>query len=204
MKLRKTNNPKTIATLLVLSPLAAHAAITLTFAQVGSDVIATTSGSAVLPGANVLSNDFPGLAGSEAFNNSLNARADGDIYDIYFSGTAMVSLLIAPPDAGSIETNGFGYADSMLLVGDHTLIPGSFWTPQQTFRWSNQSLANMFGGTAPAETKTVYRFANWEAAGLPSENRIDFAFATIPEPSSMLLIPLSGLLLWIRRRSSSK
>ena len=202
MKIAKISSPKAVATLLVLSPIAAQAAITLTFSQVGPNVIAIASGSAVLPGAGVLSNDFPGLGGSEAFNNSLNARADGDIYDIYFSGTATVSLLIVAPDAGSIETNGFGYADSMLLVGDHTLVPGSFWTPQQTFTWTNQSLTDIFGGVAPTETKTVYRFANWEATGLPSENRIDFAFAAIPEPSSVLLIALSSSLFLIRRRSS--
>lgn len=202
MKLTKKSIPKIITILLMVSPIAAQAAITLTFSQVGANVIATTSGTATLPGANVLSNDFAGSAGTEAFNNSLNARADGDVYDIYFSGTSLTSFLTTAPDAGSIENNGWGYADRMLLVGDQTLSPGSLWTPQQTFTWTNQNLTTIFSGTTPTATRTVYTFSNWGPTGLPSENRIDFVFGAVPEPSSLLLISLSSSLLLIRRRSS--
>jgi hypothetical protein len=185
-----------------LHPL--RAAITFTFTESGGNVYATSSGSATLPSAAFL------LGNNITVNsNFLGGNGDqftsyviGNTLDFYTGGTSYDSGLRVAMDVSSIETNGLGWvggapASDILHVGDETAASGSLWTPSKTYVWTNKTIASIFeNGIAPSGTRTVYTFANYNES---TENRIDFSFDAVPEPSRALLIGLAGFALLLRR-----
>ncbi len=155
------------------------AAIIFSFSEVGANVEASISGSAVLP-LVVQNNDSLSLGNfSLGADNQLDSGVSGDIVDIYGGGTFFSSGLNGAPDVSTGESNRISYNTTLLIVSDENLAPGATISPTGTFTWTGTTIDALFA--APDKgigTYTVYQFSNYDATLAP-ENRIDFAFPAV-------------------------
>ncbi|MDB4618157.1 PEP-CTERM sorting domain-containing protein [Akkermansiaceae bacterium] len=163
----------------------ANAAILITFKEVGGDVIATTSGSIVVPNTQSLNSSGTFLAGSP---NRLS-HLSGNI-DRYSGGTFSGDLAISKiPSSGSGTT--FGIEDSLIYF-DASAVPGSTYTPTTTWTWSGETISSIGLDPSVSLPLTVYTASNGETVSIIA-----------PEPSSALLSGLGALgLAVIRRRKT--
>jgi hypothetical protein len=172
----------------------AQAVVLITFAQDGSNVTATLSGSLRLPeAADRLFND-----NNAAFDNvmgtttSLFAGKTGAPFgDIYGFGQAFASGLSQSPDSFSGPFS-FGYnGPSLTVVGSSS--PEGTVTPTGTWTWNNTTLAGIGLGSLTTTPVVVYETG---AADRPDTIR----FVAVPEPSTALLGLGASALLFRRRR----
>lgn len=173
------------ATLITFASLAggANAALLITFEEVGGDVIATTSGSLVVPASPDVNFSGNFLVGGD---NSLSYLTGN--FNLYYGGTFGGMSISLTPSSGSGST--FGIEASAIYL-DSTAAVGSSYTPATTWTWSGQTLSSIGLSSLTSSPTTVYTAKNGSTVSI----------ASIPEPSSTLLLGFgAGSFLVLRRR----
>jgi hypothetical protein len=152
-----------------------HAGVVVTFRQIGSDVVASTSGSITTPGGL-----NAGIATEETYsaNPFSLLYLNGNFKAVFFFATNFQSGLSGAPNTASGDH--FGYNGTDLYVADHVNV-NSEYSPNTTWTWTNRTLAGIGLGSLSSTPQVVWA-GNWGGAG----NTI--SFAAIPEPCSGLLL----------------
>lgn len=164
-----------------------HAGVVVTFRQIGSDVVASTSGSITTPGGL-----NAGIASEETYsaNPFSLLYLNGNFKAVFFFATNFQSGLSGAPDTASGDH--FGYNGADLYVADHVNV-NSEYSPNTTWTWTNRTLAGIGLGSLSSTPQVVWA-GNWGGAG----NTI--SFAAIPEPRGGLLLVGSLACGILRRR----
>ena len=175
---------KTLATLLLTGNLS-QAAVIWNFAQVGNDVVATPTGSIIVPSVDSFLINATFVSGSSL----VLINQDGDVA-LRFGGTSTSTSLNADPTTGSGDN--FGH-DGNTLGTPVSAADGSTFAPNATLTWENTTIAGIGLGSLSASPLLAHTTSNGET--------ISYALS-VPEPSSALLVSL-GLFagLSCRRRS---
>jgi hypothetical protein len=170
----------------------AQAAYTLTLEQVGSNVVATGSGTLDLAGLTFLSS-ATGVSGM--------TPADGEIT----VGAVPTSLVIYRLVTGPMSFGGGGVTNASIGSGDNVGIDGldenlrvptgyvSGATLSSSATWDGQTLASL--GVSPG----VYVWT-WEPLATATDDSftLDAVAATVPEPASLALLALPlGLVMFV-------
>lgn len=192
-----TRSPRSILaagafTLLSLSD-SAQAVVLVTFAQSGSNVTATLSGSLRLPtfASRFVDEGSPSPYAVLGSTDSLSATVAPDLIDVYL-GTHFSSGLNQNPDSFS-DLVSFGYAGLFLIVNS-TIEPSSTIMPTGFWQWNNKTLADIGLDYLTTTPVIVY-----ETGGSVRTDTIQFV-AAVPEPSSAALLGLGAATLAFRRR----
>ena len=195
------NTPRNLLIAGALSLLAlsncTQAVVIVTFAQSGSNVTATLSGSLNLPPVGDRFFDdsnaaFDNVSGS---TTSLFAGKTGAPFgDIYGSGLSFSSGISQNPDSFNGPFS-FGYTNTFLTVEGSSL-PGGTVTPTGTWTWNNTTLAGIGLGSLTTTPLIVY-----QAAGAGKDT---IQFAAVPEPSASVLLGLGATALLLRRRRQGR
>lgn len=172
---------------------AAQAVVLVTFSQSGNDVIATLSGSLLLPqdSDRNLDDSLGALDASGTINSLYYLFSSPATYDEYTNGQSFASGLSQTPNSFSGSV-GFGYALEYVLV-EGSSSPGDTITPTGTWTWNNTTLAAIGLGSLTTTPVIVHRLAP------SSDDTIQFV-STVPEPSSSVLLGLGATALVFRRR----
>jgi len=173
-----------VASSLVL-PNVAQAAVIFTFAQVGNNVVATTSGSITLPDEVSFTFTYTATTNNNGqlyyVNGSTDAYGGG-----YFQDTGMF------PSTFTATGDVFSYAGDVLYVPSGLYLPGSVVTPHSTYTWANVLLSDLFTPDLTTTPLLVYEASNG------GNNSISFVAA--PEPTRALLLAFGALGLLMRRK----
>lgn len=164
----------------------ANAAIVITFEETGGNVIATTSGSILLPPVI----DFNFSHSSYVANGSdkrLTYLRTGTA-NVYTDGVHGAMPLTTRPTSGSGATFGIEFGQ---MYTDSAVSSGSMYSPVTTWIWNSHTLASIGLGSLTSSPTVVYT----------SSNNQTVSIAAIPEPSISLLFGISALALASRRRS---
>ena len=180
MKLKHTKVAILAATLITFGSLAGEAdgAITITFEETGGDVIASTSGSVVVPSTTLVNFSGTFLVGTA---NRLS-WLDGNI-DRYSGGSFGGLTLSLVPTSGSGDA--FGIEDEFIYF-EAPVGVGTTYTPTTTWTWTGQTLSSIGLGSLSTSPTLVYTADNGETVSI-------VAASAVPEPSSALLFGLGAL-----------
>lgn len=175
----------------------AGAAVTITFSQIGSDVVATTSGSIIVPSSPSVTRRH-NESGIGIFSmNSLSHAATGSTRSREFGNQASPNLGtffshgLSSPAPTSSSGDTFGYRGRTLFLPTN-LSAGEEFFPNTTFVWAGQTLPDLHLAGLVNESTLVYIADNGET--------ITFAFNAIPEPTSIALLGASAVGILFRRR----
>jgi len=169
----------------LVCPAITQSAVLYTFAQVGNDVVATPSGSLIIP-----EDVSPYDGGSQ---HSVSVVANGLAYwsgnvQVYWDGySEILGLDSSVPVLGTGET--FGFRSDALYLPEGTS-PGESYTPTAVFRWTDTTLGELFS-SLPLTSMVMHTTRNGET--------ISF-IAAAPEPSRALLLAFGALGLLMRRK----
>lgn len=209
MKIKNTNNlgrfPKSLKVAGMIGALAlansAQAGVIWLFEETGTGgsllTTATAYGSfsidVVSDGTNYYTE---GVGGNSADLSTLG----GSLRLLTGAGSSTATTLATPPTSGT----GTFAASYTRLVWDpahgNTLLAGTdigsangVVTPSVTWAAGN-TIADIFGGTAPTTNITA-----WTLSGGAASDTVQYAFSSVPEPSSSSLLIFGGLALLTRR-----
>lgn len=162
-----------------------HAVVIIYFEQKGGDVIATTTGSIIVP--NTYDLTFSGNFAQANANSLLLTTSDTDRYRF---GT---SLGIGPTvNPSSTSGTSFGFDQDALFV-PATTAARSFFTPDTQWTWFSTDLASIGLGALTSDPTTAYTTPFGEDV---------IRFAVVPEPSSAMLLSIASFfILGARRRN---
>jgi len=173
---------------LVVSAVQVRASVTIFFEEIGGNVVATTSGSFLVPTDSPLSSGSGTsfMAIGDQFYN-LNGS-----YNEWFASSMSSTLINQNATSASGDTFGFGEIISLFLPAG--LTPGTSYTPNTTWTWDSMSLSDIGLGALTTTPEEVF-------AGPGSVDTISIAKA-VPEPSTVLLLTggLAGLAALRRKR----
>lgn len=198
MKLRKHTIALAAAACTLLNPNAAQAAVTVTFEQVGPNVVATWAGS-LNPGTFL----GDGIFAVQRLDSNVRHLYVNDIGtgDVWTGGTAedrgpfggvMTSYTSGAPGGGSFgfDNTDFYFGGLDNDIADQTVI--TFDGGAYTMVWANKTLISL---GADSFNNTL---AWTSAAG--GTNTISYTTVPVPEPSAALLAACGALGLLRRRR----
>ncbi|MGA0899872.1 MAG: PEP-CTERM sorting domain-containing protein [Luteolibacter sp.] len=179
---------------LFLSGTAAKAAVTITFEQVGADVVATTSGS-ISAGWSTNGNQLSSTGGTAILSNiAVRAQTGGsrwtatDDFWTYTATSAPTSFI-----GGTATGDTFGYSSGNNFYTPTGVAEGEAFTPNTTMTWTGQTLDSLFGNNPPYTPTVVFTLDNADTISI----------VAVPEPSTIALV--SGVmvigLVMIRRRN---
>jgi hypothetical protein len=176
--------------------LAAPAAITIQFAQVGNDVVATGLGSANITGLTNLTPDP--LTGSqvnlEASSGNFRGGATGVNFTIY-SGISGPANFGPGTSGNNIPTSVSGDYFGLTAFNGRLFVPGGYVSGtalSNTATWTNRTLANL--GLSPVGSSFTYTWGS-------GANADSLTVAVVPEPSSALLVGLGAVCVALMRRN---
>lgn len=158
----------------------ANAAIIIQFKEIGGNVVATTTGSLVVP--NTLAATPFSAGASRAGVDHIYTRFGN--FSIYNGGTNSGFTLNSSDFSGTGSVFGISGGDIYL----NNTPSGEVYTPNTTWTWLSKDLNAVGQGSLTSTPITVYTASNGETV----------SFALIPEPSSAILLGF-GLLLLNRR-----
>ena len=175
----------------------AEAVVLVTFSQSGNDVVATLSGSLLLPqdSDRNLDDSLGALDASGTTNSLYYLFSSPATYDEYTNGQSFASGLSQTPNSFSGSV-GFGYAFEYILV-EGSSSPGGTLSPTGTWTWNNTTLAAIGLGSLMSTPVIVHRMA------FSSDDTIQFV-STVPEPSSSVLLGLGATALLFQRRRQGR
>ena len=178
------------AACMLLGVNASQAAVTLTFEQSGSNVIATWSGDYDLP---AISQSSPAhLAAGSAAASGRALVLDGDAYRLSFGGVASVTSVVET--YGSFTGDTFGFNGSSLSFPEG--VSGTY-SPVGTMTFANTTLAAM--GADSFSNTLAYSGSN----NVGGSSEIRFTTSAVPEPTSALLCGLGAFAMATRRRRNA-
>ena len=149
-----------------------ESAVLITFDEVGNDVVATTSGTFIVPPiVDRTFTEFQTTSGSATgfawFDGTFNRYGGG-------SATETTLLFAADTASGSV----FGYGGSQFFFAPESQPQGSVYTPITTWTWNSTNIDALFAGGLNTTALIVFEASNGET--------ISFVNA-VPEPSSLHL-----------------
>jgi len=189
MKIKHTKVAALASTLITFGSLTggAEAAVIINFEELGGGVIATTSGSIVVP--NTFANNFSGTVNATDPDTFLYATGSVDRY------TGGTNPSVGPTiQANTASGSTFGFDVSSFYVAASTPV-GSSYTPNTTWTWTSADLASI--GLGSLDSTPTLAFTTSEG------DTISFTATTVPEPSSAFLLGLGALGLVSRRKRSA-
>ncbi len=186
-KKSKTINLAILSTLLGLG--VSEAAVTLTFAEVGSNVTATWSGVFDIPSFDRTDN----ASNSAVAGSGSSYGLSGGIYNISsFAGTG-IPFPLFQPKFGTYSGETFGF-NGVFINYPATVSPG-LYSPMGTMTFTNTTLTEM-GAAGFNQTLAWSGFGN--TAGSQ-----EIYFHTVPEPSSALFVVLGAFGVMRRKRTEA-
>jgi hypothetical protein len=180
-----------------ISGSVAKAAVTITFTQVGPDVVATTSGSIAAGWTNTGGAEISldGFATSVTFRNSSIRATEG-------TGTRWTAVTdhwtFAPFSAiivsgGVFTGDTFGYSSTNNFYTPAGVGLGEAFTPNTTITWAGRNLDTMFENNPPYTETVVFTLDNADTISI----------VAVPEPATVALLTglvTTGVVLLRRRR----
>lgn len=166
-----------------------HAGVLFTFTQVGSDVVATTSGSIGTGWFSEWNVSQTGIGNS--FLSATMILGKSSAGGMWYSGSAglftlnnELSGVSGTINNGSATGDFFGYNGDASFHTPTGVNEGESFSPDTTITWANETFASLGLETSLSETPLVLFTLN-------NNDTISANLAAVPEPSSFAL--LSGL-----------
>jgi len=200
--------------ILALPAMTAHSALLLTFTESGGDVVLTYSGSVDMTNATWVTDtglNQGGIlnrtdTGKVEYNGLLSTGVKGGEF---FTGVDLLAgdltngAFIGTPDAGNsgevFRINGAAFQIGLdgftAISNDNVMDFPTNYGPTGFVTFSGQSFASM--GLDAHTPNTVIDL--WAAQETPGSNDL-VQFTVVPEPGSLALLGLGGLLITRRRR----
>lgn len=175
-----------------LTPL--HAGVIFAFDQVGTDVVATTSGTIASGWGGInpaFTQTYTSDRGVLAFD-SIRAEVNGGkrYYNIAGGWTKNNNMSgVLTNTSGVVTGDAFGYAGSQSLILPAAVNVGDAFTPNTTITWANETFASLKLDTALSTTPLVlFTLDNSETISAV----LTSGPTAVPEPSSFVVMLLVG------------
>ena len=186
-----------------LTPL--HAGVVFNFAQMGSDVVATTSGS-IAAGWSVTSS--PSTIATQALlaSTAIRYQKDGVTRFVNDTGNWTYNPLGGEFifEVGVATGDAFGYSGDTTFYAPAGTAVGDAFTPNTTMTWANETLESLGLDTRlSTEPMVVFTLDNGDTI-----RAVRSGPAPVPEPgtwaAAALLVGGAALARWRRRQSAAK
>jgi len=182
-----------------------HAGVLFTFQEVGSDVVATTSGSIGTGWSSPVDSTEIGSGNSFLSATSIIGRSTAGGMR-YYGGPSLFTLNnelsgvpTSPIQSGIATGDFFGYGSSANLYTPAGVNEGESFSPDTTITWANETFASLGLDTSLTETPLVLLTLN-------NNDTISANLAVVPEPTSAGLmasgVAAAGCFFWNRRRAA--
>jgi hypothetical protein len=166
---------------LFLSGTAAKAAVTITFEQVGADVVASTSGSIAAGWSNGQTAGLGTSTGDTAIlsNIAVRAQTGGSRWSApnnfwtYTATSAPTNF-----ETGTATGDTFGYSSGNNFYTPTGVAEGEAFTPNTTMTWTGQTLDSLFGNNPPYTPTVVFTLDNADTISI----------VAVPEPATIALV----------------
>ncbi len=175
----KTKSILALAIIAIISLVGqANAAIVIRFKETDGNVVATTTGSFQVPSIPYTSTTSSTFSAANSFQFYYVHGNHG----LWIGGTPVASDLSISPTTAEGDTFGYSVATLLLPSG---LTHGSTYTPNTTWTWSGQTLADIGLGHL---TKTpVLVFTGPASSGFDTISIATISLSSVPEPTTTAL-----------------